>query len=119
VHMVTVKRATGAVALRARAPIQGGFHLDPYTVMSVWDSMNQKVIYPVMSDVCGKIRQMLVYHPATDTWQDFPVPANTHGRRSATTRSGTSSCWPGACSPRGRPRTRRACTSGGTGPSQS
>jgi Divergent InlB B-repeat domain len=79
VHMVTVNRATGAVALRARAPIQGGFHLDPYSVMSVWDSVNQKVIYPVMSDVCGKIRQMLVYHPTTNTWQEFPVPANTHG----------------------------------------
>ena len=79
VHMVTVNRATGAVALKARAPIQAGIRPDPYSVMSVWDSVNQRVVFPVMTDSCGGIRQMLVYNAATNTWEDTPVPPNTHG----------------------------------------
>jgi Divergent InlB B-repeat domain/Kelch motif len=78
VWMVTANAVTGAVALKARAPLPAGFHPDPYSVMTVWDSTNQKVIYPVMSGACGWIQKMLVYHPTTNTWEDTPVPANTH-----------------------------------------
>jgi hypothetical protein len=78
--MVTVNRATGAVALKAKAPITGtiprGFH-----IKTVYDTTNNRVIFPVMLDSCGKIQQLLVYNPADDTWTDntSQVPANTHG----------------------------------------
>ena len=86
--------------------------------MTVWDSVNQKVIYPVTSDPCGRIQKMLVYHPTTDTWEETPVPPNTHGATSRMTLSRMSCSSAGACSATGparKPRIRRACTSGGTG----
>ena len=80
VYMVTVNRVTGAVALKARAPIMSQADVPPaYHIKSVWDSVNKRVIFPVMTDSCGRIRQMLVYNPATNAWEDTPVPANTHG----------------------------------------
>jgi outer membrane biosynthesis protein TonB len=80
VYMVTVNRVTGAVALKARAPIRSQADVPPpYHIKSVWDSVNRRVIFPVMTDSCGRIRQMLVYNPATNAWEDTPVPANTHG----------------------------------------
>ena len=116
VHMVTVNRATGAVALKARAPIQAGTRPDPYAVMSVWDSINQRVVFPVMTDPCGRIRQMLVYNSATNTWEDTPVPPNTHGATVGHDPSGTLWSWRAGSSARARPRIRRGCTSGATGP---
>ena len=47
--------------------------------MTVWDSVNKKVIYPVTNGSCGRIEKMLVYDPPTDTWEETPVPPNTHG----------------------------------------
>jgi Divergent InlB B-repeat domain len=79
VWMVTANTVTGAVALKARAPLPTGFTPYPYFVMSVWDSVSQRVIFPAMNDSCGRIQKMLVYDPATDTWEDTPVPTNTHG----------------------------------------
>ena len=79
VWMVTANTVTGAVALKARAPVPPGFNPYPFSVMSVWDTVNRKVIYPAMADACGRIQAMLVYHPTTDTWESTPVPANTHG----------------------------------------
>jgi hypothetical protein len=46
--------------------------------MPVWDSVGQKVIYPVLSGACGHIRAKLVYQPPTDTSETTPVRANTH-----------------------------------------
>jgi hypothetical protein len=80
VWMVTANAATGAVTLKARAPLPAGFRPDPYFVMTVWDSVNQKVIYPVMGEACGWIQKMLVYHPTTDTWEETAIPPNTHGQ---------------------------------------
>lgn len=79
VWMVTVNTVTGVTTLKARAPLPAGFFIDPYMTMSVWDSVNQKVIYPVTNGSCGRIEKMLVYHPTTDTWTEHPVPPNTHG----------------------------------------
>jgi hypothetical protein len=36
---------------------------------TVWDSVNRRVLWPITIDSCSKILQMLVYHPAADTWQ--------------------------------------------------
>ena len=48
-----------------------------YQLRTVWDSVNSRVLWPVTIDPCSKIQQMLVYHPATDTWQDVSEPGNT------------------------------------------
>jgi hypothetical protein len=80
VWMVTINAGTGAVALKARAPIPVQANVpDPYFVVSVWDSVNRRVIFPVFTTTCAQIKQMLVYDPAANTWEDTPVPPNTHG----------------------------------------
>jgi hypothetical protein len=75
VWMVTVNAVTGAVALKARAPIPDQRHIpDPYMMNAVWDSVNRRVIVPTYTTTCAQIKQMLVYDPVTDTWEDTPVP---------------------------------------------
>jgi Divergent InlB B-repeat domain len=79
IWMVVVDTVAKTATLTARAPIPQSVYLDPYSVMSVWDSVNQRVIYPVMSSSCGQIAAMLVYNPATAAWETTPVPPGTHG----------------------------------------
>jgi hypothetical protein len=50
-----------------------------YFVNAVWDSTNKRVIMVLYPSTCAQIKQMLAYDPATDTWEDLPVPPNTHG----------------------------------------
>jgi hypothetical protein len=76
--MITVNVATGAVKLKVRAPIPVGVWPVAYATMSVWDSVNWRVIFPFLNDPCGCIQKMLVYDPASDTWEDSPVPPNIH-----------------------------------------
>jgi hypothetical protein len=77
--MVTVHVATGAIALKARAPIPLHINLDPYSVMSVFDTTHRRVIYSVTSDACAQVHAVLVYDPATETWASREFPAGLHG----------------------------------------
>jgi hypothetical protein len=79
VWLVRIDSVSGEASLQARAPLPEGFYPDPYSAMTVWDSVNQRVIYPVFTGACGEIEAMLVYDPADDAWETTPVPANTHG----------------------------------------
>jgi hypothetical protein len=76
VWMVAVNVATRTATLKARAPRvgTGGVSVNAYHTMTVWDSVNKRVIYPVQQDTCGRVHHMLVYDPATDTWEETPVP---------------------------------------------
>jgi hypothetical protein len=61
VWMTVVNTVTGATTPKARAPLPAGFYPDPYMTMSVFDSLNRVVIFPVISGACGHIEKLLVY----------------------------------------------------------
>jgi len=62
------------------APVAPGIPLVPYQTAVAWDSVNRKVIYPVVSDPCGMVRQLLVFDPALNAWEEIPLPATPiHG----------------------------------------
>jgi hypothetical protein len=67
--------ATRAITALAPAPVRPGIVLNPYSVRIVFDAVNNRVLYPVVSAPCGVLHQMLVYDPATNTWEDIPISA--------------------------------------------
>ncbi len=78
VWMVAVNTVTKAFTLKARAPLTWTGRLAAYAHLSVFDSVNNKVIWPVIDGPCGQIHQLLAYDPASDTWENLPVPIGTH-----------------------------------------
>jgi len=67
--------ATRGITALALAPVRPGIALDPYALRIVFDAVHNRVLYPVVSDPCGVVQQMLVYDPATNTWEHIPLPA--------------------------------------------
>jgi hypothetical protein len=69
---------------RRPAPVKPGTPLAPYSMFTVWDSVNKRLLFPVVADPCGLVRQFLAYDPKTDTWEELPLPAEgIHGNMAA------------------------------------
>jgi hypothetical protein len=64
--------------------IRPATNLEDLRIAIVWDSVHQKVVWPVkirgggQEPVCGLVEQFLVYTPSTDTWTNVPVPFEIH-----------------------------------------
>jgi hypothetical protein len=64
--------------------IRPATNLEDLRIAIVWDSVHQKVVWPVkirgggQEPVCGLVEQFLVYTPSTNTWTDVPVPFEMH-----------------------------------------
>jgi hypothetical protein len=64
-------RPSNTVTLLPAPPIGSPPQHDYHTTL-VWDSVSQRVIWPVVSDPCGVLKALLVYDPATNAWTTVP-----------------------------------------------
>mgnify|MGYP001615559641 CR=1 FL=1 len=53
------------------APLASGITLVPYSIFTVWDANTSRVLWPVVTGPDGRVRQMLGYTAATNTWEDM------------------------------------------------
>jgi hypothetical protein len=57
----------------ADVPMRPGVQAPSYYTHLAWDSVNHRVLWPVIDGPCAQVRQMLAYDPATNRWQDLPI----------------------------------------------
>jgi Divergent InlB B-repeat domain len=64
-------RPSNTVSLLPPPPVDSPPQHDYYTTL-VWDSVAQRVLWPVVKDACAHLQEMLAYDPATNTWETVP-----------------------------------------------
>jgi hypothetical protein len=64
-------RPSNTVTLLPPPPVASPPQADYYTTL-VWDSVAQRVLWPVVKDSCAHLQKMLAYDPATNTWETVP-----------------------------------------------
>jgi Divergent InlB B-repeat domain len=65
-------RPSNTVSLLPTPPVGSPPQADYYTTL-VWDSVSQRVLWPVVSNACAHLQAMLAYNPATNTWEMLPL----------------------------------------------